>query len=153
MSGIIFMVMIALMQSVFMLAWTPISNHSSLIFLMAIGFALSQSVANGQVRGLYGVYFFKNSAAFSAATISQTAGFFFGSLCSTYFCTEFKTWFYAGVAILGLICYIILAIKHLTKEKDDKEELLKENNNEIDKSINYVKRLHSDSNVSLKIKF
>ncbi len=51
MPGIVFMIMMSLIQCVFMLAWTPVPNSSALIYAMAIGFALSQSVANGQVRG------------------------------------------------------------------------------------------------------
>ncbi len=51
-TGIVFMLMISLAQCVFMLSWTPVPNESTLIFMMAVGFALSMSVSIGQIRGI-----------------------------------------------------------------------------------------------------
>ena len=51
-TGIVFMLMSSLVQCVFMLSWTPVPNNSTLIFMMAIVFALSMSVYFGQIRGI-----------------------------------------------------------------------------------------------------
>jgi hypothetical protein len=53
--------------------------------------------------------------AMSAATLSQTSGFFAGSLFSTYFCAGFKTWVHFGISIWALISYCVLILKHLPK--------------------------------------
>ena len=65
--------------------------------------------------------------AMSAATLSQTSGFFAGSLFSTYFCTGFKTWFHFGITIWALISYCILLVRHLPKTESNIQN--------IDKSI------------------
>lgn len=69
------------------------------------------------MKGLYGVYFPNNTASFSAAALSQTFGFLVGSLFSTYYCTMFKTWFLFGNILLSLVCYKILVLKHILKQK------------------------------------
>ena len=50
-SGIIFMLMVALCQNILILSWTPNPNQPLWVFLIVVGFAFSQSVSNGQVRG------------------------------------------------------------------------------------------------------
>ena len=126
MTGIIFMLMVAVCQNIFILSWTPVNGEVITVFLVIASFALSQSVSNGQVRGLYGVYFPNNGAAFSAATVSQTTGLFLGSLVSAYCCVYIKSYIYIGVVLSALICYIILAVKHAKRKlvETDKEKLL-----------------------------
>ena len=51
--GIVFMAMVSLCQAVFMLSWTPTQEQGFTIFMMAVVFALYQSVANGQIRGIF----------------------------------------------------------------------------------------------------
>ncbi len=70
-----------------------------------------------KILGLYGIYFPKNRAAFSAATISQTMGFVIGSTFSTYMSTSFKTWFYVGISVAGLLGYMVLAVKYQGKSE------------------------------------
>jgi hypothetical protein len=51
--GMVFMLMVAFAQNVFMLTWTPVINQTYIIFLLAFGFALSQSIGFGQIRGIF----------------------------------------------------------------------------------------------------
>jgi hypothetical protein len=60
-------------------------------------------------------------SAFSAATLGQTIGLFLGTLFSTFFCTKVKVLFYIGLILFGLICYMILAIKRMVEQKDEKQ--------------------------------
>jgi hypothetical protein len=127
MAGIIFMLMIAFCQNIFILSWTPLPNETLTVFLVITSFAFSQSVSQGQVRGLYGVYFPNNGAAFSAATVSQTTGLFMGSLVSAYSCVYIKSYIYIGVVLSGLICYVILVVKHAKRKQTEVDK-------EVDKS-------------------
>jgi hypothetical protein len=52
-AGIVFMLMVAFAQNLFMLAWTPDINQTYIIFLLAFGFGISQSIGYGQVRGIF----------------------------------------------------------------------------------------------------
>jgi hypothetical protein len=118
--GIIFMLMTAMMQSIFIISWTPEYNNATAVFLMAVGFSLTISVYMGQIRGIYGVYFPNNTAAFSAVAIAQTLGILFGSLLSTYTCNRFKTYFYLGITIFSLFCYVFLLLKYAIREAKHK---------------------------------
>jgi hypothetical protein len=118
--GIIFMLMTAITQSIFIISWTPVYNNTTVIFSMAVGFSLTLSIYAGQIRGIYGVYFPKNPAAFSAVAIGQTLGFLFGSLLSTYACNRFKTYFYLGITLFSLFCYVFLLLKYAIKETKQK---------------------------------
>jgi hypothetical protein len=53
MSGIVFIQMAIFSVCIFMISWTPDPSASHAIFLMALGFSVSESVANGQIRGIY----------------------------------------------------------------------------------------------------
>ena len=52
-AGMVFMVMVAFAQNVFMVSWTPDINQTYIIFLLAFGFALAQSIGYGQIRGIF----------------------------------------------------------------------------------------------------
>jgi hypothetical protein len=52
-AGMVFMLMVAFAQNLFMLTWTPAINQTYIIFLLAFGFALSQSIGFGQIRGMF----------------------------------------------------------------------------------------------------
>ena len=51
-AGIVIMCMSAIVQCIFIFSWTPNPNEGYAIFLMALVFAISESVAKGQTRGL-----------------------------------------------------------------------------------------------------
>ncbi len=53
--------------------------------------------------------------AFGAATLFQTIGLFLGTLISNYFCTKTKVFVFIGLNLFGLVCFIILEIKHKIK--------------------------------------
>ena len=117
MSGVVFLLMIILCQNLFVLCWTPNINQPWIVFLLAIGFAFNQSIANGQVRALYGVYFPKNLASFNAATLFQTFGLFAGSLISTFFCVYIKSYVYVFLIVASLVSYTILSVRHISKQR------------------------------------
>ena len=151
MSGIIFMLMVVLCQNVFILSWTPTAGEVAIVFLIILSFAFSQSVSNGQVRGLYGVYFPNNSAAFSAATISQTTGLFLGSLISTYCCVYTKSYIYIGIILSSLICYVILAIKHVKRNMKPFDTVSLVHEEELKKKQDEVKDY--DKNIEIRSGF
>ena len=123
--GIIFMIMTAMIQCIFIISWTPVYNSASAVFLMAIAFSFTTSVYMGQIRGIYGVYFPNNQAAFSAVAIGQTLGILFGSLLSTYTCTRLKTYFYLGLTIFSLLTYVLLLLKYGVIDAKRKSSLTK----------------------------
>jgi hypothetical protein len=126
-AGIVFMLMIALCQNIFILSWTPVPGDVVTVFLVVVSFAFSQTVSQGQVRGLYGVYFPNSGAAFSAATISQTTGLFLGSLMSSYFCVYIKSYVYMGIVVSSIICYVALAVKHAKRSVElEKQKMVVE---------------------------
>ena len=75
--GMVFMLMIAFAQNLFMLAWTPDINQTYIIFLLAFGFGLSQSIGYGQVRGIFKMETF--------ALIGNSINFSFRSLWFVFF--------------------------------------------------------------------
>ena len=129
--GIVFMLMVVVTQSIFILSWTPVLKPI-VVFLMSTGFAFSQSIAASQIRGnafqfsffgkiliqkyhclgLYGVYFPNNNSAFSAAAMGFTLGLSLGSACSAYFCTSTKILIYLIIVVLSLVCYVIICFRH-----------------------------------------
>jgi hypothetical protein len=52
MTGIIFLLMTALANCIFMITWTPNPAKNYVIFLIVIGFAFSHSISNSQIRGI-----------------------------------------------------------------------------------------------------
>jgi hypothetical protein len=119
----VFMLMVSIANSIFMLTWVPTQNNFHVIFIMAIAFGLSQSYANGQVRGLFLVHITDNKNVFSIASLFQTFGFFIGFLLSLLTCTKTKTFVYFGLSVLSLICYITLIVR---ENKLKVDEIIKE---------------------------
>ena len=124
-SGIVFMLNISLTQCIFILSWTPNQNDIYVLFLMILGFALSQSIANGQVRGLYGIYFPNNPSAFSCATIGQTLGFISGCLATMYLCVNEKVYVYTLIVIFSLVCFVTIEIRQ-AKQREREMKLNKQ---------------------------
>ena len=143
-----------------MLTWTPNPNNLYVIFFMAIGFGLSQSYANGQVRGLFIVHISNNKCVFCFATLFQTLGFCTGFLFSLLTCTYVKVYFYFSLASASLICYIFLIWRENTQnmgkisdekilvanEIDLRDKITKEEEDKVFKIIN-------DNNSFYNIKF
>ena len=118
MVGIVFMLMVILCVNIFILAWSPNFTESYVIYFMVVGLALTQSISNSQIRGLYGVYFPNNSSAFTASAMGLTTGLAFGAFASTFMCIQIKVYIYILIILISLITYICLSLKHSTlKEK------------------------------------
>jgi hypothetical protein len=49
--GIILMLSASFSQCIFVISWTPDAEKLHVIYLMVVGFAVSQSIGSGQVRG------------------------------------------------------------------------------------------------------
>jgi hypothetical protein len=128
--GIVFMLMTAMLQCIFVISWTPVYNNALVVFMMAVAFSFTISVYIGQIRGIYGVYFPNNPAAFSAVAIGQTIGILIGSLLSTYSCTRFKTYFYLGITIFSLLTYVLILLKYgiiEAKRKENSNKVVRDN--------------------------
>lgn len=54
--GIFFLLMTAFTVCIFMLTWIPNQAQAYVVILMVIGFAVSHSISNSQVRGIVNVY-------------------------------------------------------------------------------------------------
>ncbi len=123
---ILFIFTIAIGQGVFILAWTPdVLSGSYAIFLIIFVFAIIESIATAQIRGLYGIQFPSIPAAFNIASIGQTVGFIIGFLCSLFFCVDFKIYVYLIISFLSLItCTILFSRNNYYKVKgqEDKAE-------------------------------
>ena len=52
-AGIVLMLMTSFTQCIFMMSWTAKAEYYYVIFFMVIGFSISQSVAQAQVRGWF----------------------------------------------------------------------------------------------------
>lgn len=107
----VMMLMGALINSVFMISWTPDKQASYVIFIMAVAFAFTNSLATAQVRAVFGIFFPDNSAAYSAANIFETIGLVLGSVLSIYFCTDIKIYGYVFLSITGIVSYVYLEMK------------------------------------------
>ena len=105
---IVFMLMVSISNSIFMLAWSPSSQYLYVIFIVAMAFGISQSYANGQVRGLYILHVSEDKSVFCFATLFQTVGFLIGFLFSLLTCTRIKLIFYFCLSAFSLICYLVL---------------------------------------------
>ena len=108
--GIIFTLNIGLAVNVFILAWTP-SPDMVTVFLLMAGFSLSQAVSKGQITGLYGIYL-DSPAAFSAFNLASPLGLLFGSLVSSYFGVQVKTYIFLGIIFLSIVSFLVLSVRH-----------------------------------------
>lgn len=115
-SGIVFMLNTSLTIGIFVLSWTPNAESTYVLFLVILGFALSQSIATSQVRGLYGIYFPKNLSAFSCATIGQTLGIILGCVTTMLMCVNEKAYVYIGIVLSSLICFVLIEIRAKKQE-------------------------------------
>ena len=136
-AGIFLMLGTSFTQCTFVLSWTASLDSYFVIFIMVIGFSISLSclsqvtgkfcVLNDYFKkiifsfkkGLYGLFFPNRPEAFSAAALSQTVGFFIGSMVSTFFCTYIKAYVYAGLILSSLICFVSILIKNSLKNSDN----------------------------------
>jgi hypothetical protein len=127
---IVFMLMVSIANSLFMLTWTPNPNHLYVIFFMAIAFGLSQAYSTGQLISLYIIHVTENKNVFCFCNIFQNIGFLLGFLLSRFTCTYFKAYFYLSLSILSLISYIFLIF--LENTELIKEANKKKNGNRIE---------------------
>ena len=116
------MLMTALSNAIFMLSWTPNSEESYVLFIMAIAFAFTDCLATCQVRAAFGIFFPNDPSAYSAALMFETIGLVIGSILSIFFCTRIKIYVYIFIIFLSILSYVILEVK--TNQK--KSELEKE---------------------------
>ena len=110
-AAMIIMLMSALAHSVFMLSWTPDVNFWWLIFAMMSAFAFTNSMATGQVRAMFGIFYPNNANAYSAAITFETIGLIVGSVISFNFCTRVKTFVYSFIILLSLVCFLIFGVR------------------------------------------
>ena len=117
----IFMLMSAFAHSIFIISWTATYSHSYVIFLMAVAFSFSNSLATSQVRGVFGIFFPDNNSAYSAAMIFETFGLMLGSILSIHVCVQVKTYVYMFIIVLSLFTYTLLEIKtvYIASKKED----------------------------------
>lgn len=106
------MLMMAMMNAVFMLSWTPDHDQNYVIFIMAIVFSYTVGLATSQIRAVYGIFFPNNPSAYSALIVFETTGLVIGSTISVYFCTYVKVYSYMIIITLSIISYLGLEAKH-----------------------------------------
>lgn len=112
---IVLMLSASFSECIFILTWPPSSSEVHVIYLILFGFALSQSIAQTQIKGFYGINF-SHSVAFSVEAIAQGFGLFVGSLMSAYACTNSKVYTYIGLILASLITFLILSVKNSKKK-------------------------------------
>ena len=109
---IVFMLMVSISNSIFMLTWIPDENHLYVIFFMAVAFGVSQAYGNCQLLGLYVTYITENKNIFCISNMFQNIGFLLGFLLSRFTCTYLKAYVYFSLSSLSLICYVALIRLH-----------------------------------------
>jgi hypothetical protein len=130
------MLMGALIHCVFMISWSPNTQEGHyVVFLMAILFAFTNCLGNGQLRGLYGIYFSGEllNTAYSTLVLFETIGLTAGSVISIYFCTNIKVYIYGFLALWGLVSLVVLEMK--TNYLIAKRVLHKDDNFTVDNNL------------------
>ena len=145
MPGIVFMIMASISHSIFMLSWTPNATQINVIFVMAIGFAVSSSIATGQVQGLYSARFPYNTIVsrlfrvlisicsilvtlliydvwktakkgLSAFNLFVTLGIVCGAFVSNSLSFQYKLYIFVCVCTFSLVTYMIFYARKVAKE-------------------------------------
>jgi predicted MFS family arabinose efflux permease len=119
---IVFILMISIVNSIFMLTWTPDPSELYIIFLISISFGTTRAYYIGQIRGLYSISFPQNYGAQSAASLFQAIGFALGVLISYLFCAYIKLYIILIITSLSLICYFIMIGRKNYQELHEPEE-------------------------------
>ncbi|RMZ98195.1 UNC93, partial [Brachionus plicatilis] len=118
----VMMFMGALINSMFMISWTPDKDASYVIFLMAVAFAFTNSLATAQARAVFGIFFPANTAAYSAANIFETMGLVLGSVLSIYFCADVKIYGYIIISVVGVFSYVWLEVRNKSQFVEDEKK-------------------------------
>ena len=108
---IVFMLMVSISNSLFMLTWTPDQNHIYVIFFMAMAFGISQAYSTGQLISLYVIHVTENKNIFCFCNVFQNIGFLTGFLLSRFTCTYVKAYFYLSLSIISLISYLFIIFR------------------------------------------
>ncbi|CAF0872277.1 unnamed protein product [Brachionus calyciflorus] len=146
-TAMVMMLMGALINSVFMISWTPSKDGSYVIFIMAIAFAFTNCIATAQVRAVFGIFFPANTSAYSAMNIFETIGLVTGSVISVYFCTYVKIYGYIIISVLGIFTYVYLEIR--TKDKTNNQIVDNQNEKNKQNSENSTKVVYMESNETI----
>ncbi|XP_070498643.1 UNC93-like protein [Chironomus tepperi] len=118
----------------YILFWRPHPDHKFVFFLISGLWGVSDAVWQTQINGIYGALFRRNKeAAFSNYRLWESVGFVIAYVYSTLICTSMKLYIVITVLAVGTICYIIVEIRHLRKERKQKEleKKLEQPNNQL----------------------
>lgn len=115
-TGVVFMLVVSAAVDVFILSWTPSQNEKAAVFLLAVGFSLTQSISRAHGIGLYGIYFPNNHTAYSVYSLAATVGLFLGSMLSSYVCVKIKSYVHFGLVVWCLFSFVLLEVKNERKK-------------------------------------
>ncbi|KAG5682264.1 hypothetical protein PVAND_011628 [Polypedilum vanderplanki] len=106
----------------YLLFWRPHPDQKFVFFLISGMWGISDAVWQTQINGLYGALFRRNKeAAFSNYRLWESLGFVIAYAYSTLICARMKLYIVMIVLGLGTICYILVEIRQLRKERKQKE--------------------------------
>ena len=137
-TSIVFMLLMAFSHAIFMISWTASFNQGYVIFLMAVTFGFTNSLANTQVRSIFGAIFPNDPAAYSGAILFETIGLILGSILSVFFQTRIKIYVYIGIIFISLVSYIFLEIRRNKRELDlcaNKDKKISQDKNSFDNQV------------------
>lgn len=148
---LVIMLLAALCQAIFMISWTARLSEAYVIFIMAANFGITQSLANTQIRAVFGLFFPDDPTAYSGAILFETMGLILGSVLSIFLQTRIKVYVYIGIIFTSLFSYMWLEARNsrrlvLMVEGDlDDEEPKTKNTSSMNGRVNESFRLENAS--------
>ena len=90
----------------FQIFWIPTPDNTWLVYIMAVGFGIIDSILGVITQGLHSSLFpDKREFALSAVNMYNTLGWGIQYAWSTSICVETKVYIHIGVLTFGMICY------------------------------------------------